>query len=319
MATVAQFTEGLLARNGASYQGLHVFPICVTSAEFEKPLGFSSLEDGLSTRRLEARETADMSFVRLKNSGSPIAVIGGETLIGGGQNRMINCGSALLTGDSVEAPTSCVEIHRWDCKSGNDDAAPDDKKFFDRSDAVFGGLKRTMMVNSLGSMRTNRVIEPDQKKVWECITEAFGTSGARTKSLDMHDLYDFWDAPLKIFSSRFAIRPGQVGIIVFTDKNAWFADIFGDTELLYKNFRKLIKGYSLDALLKLERDGAARPYQASLDMAKNALKTIKPSLLHPLNEHRHKGTYFFESGKFCGTLLSCGGRLVHLSACSKQL
>lgn len=317
MATVAQYTEGLLTRNGASYQGLNVFPICVTSREFENPLGLTSLEEGMKSGRLKALETADMSFVQLKNRGESVAVICGETLIGGGQNRMINCGMVLSHGEGAEVPSSCVEIHRWDCKSGKDDPIPDDKKTFERSDAVFGGLKRVMTISSLSAMRSNRAIEPDQKKVWECVTEAFGTSGARTKSLDMHDLYDFWDAPLKIFSSRFAIRPGQVGIVVFTSKKTWFADIFGDADLLHKNYKKLIKGYSLDALLNLERDGTARPYSVGVDDAKNALKALKPALIHPLDAKRHKGSGFFESGKFCGTLLSNSGRLVHLSACSK--
>lgn len=305
-------------RNGASYQGLHVFPICVTSPEFEISLGMTTLEDGLKTGRLEACETAHMSYVHLRNRGETIAVMSGETLIGGAQNRMINCGVVLSGGESSEVASSCVELHRWDCKPGKDEPVPDDKQLFGSSDAVFGSLKKTMLVNSIGSMRTDRKMEPDQKKIWECITEAFGVSGARTKTLDLHDLYEFWESPLKIFSSRFALRPGQVGTMVFTDRNTWFVDIFGDSELLYKNFRKLLKGYSLDTLLNIERSGAAQTtYSINTDTAKSILKSLKPSLLHPLDPVRHRGSYFFDSRKFCGTLLTSATRLTHLSACSK--
>lgn len=318
MATLGHYIEKFAAKRGDSHQGLHVFPVCALSAEFAPPQGLLSLEEALSAGSIVATETGDMSVASLRNRGaSNVAALDGETLIGGGQNRMLVGGAALSPGEAIETPSCCVEIHRWDCSPGKK-ALDEDKKQFTGAASAFGTLKRERLMDSIYSMGADRRMEADQRKVWTRIAEAFSISGAATKTLDLHDLYDYWETHLKLFSSRFTIRQAQVGMIVFLDSRTWFADIFPDPDLLAANYRKLLKGYALDALLRLEKDIApSPPGSVKLEAAQNVIKLLRPVLPLPLDQTKHRGAHFFETAKLCGSALCRDRGFIHIFACSK--
>jgi len=307
-------------RTGASYQGLWIFPVCLVAPEFDKSAGeFRTLEEGLRAGTLRVSETGDMGRVLVGNrNGARAVMLEGETLVGGAQNRMINAGAALAPGAETELPSSCVELHRWDCRTGEKDSIPDDKKYFQRSDIVFGSLKRLKLTGSLHSLHSDRRPAVDQQKVWKHIAGQFGVSGAATRTLDLHDLYEFWDAPLRIFSSRFTVARNQVGLISFLDRHTWFADLFLNNDLLFKNFRKLVRAYSFDALIRLEKEYRAPAGAPCLEDARGILKTLRTARLHPCETgpRGSAGNFFFSTARFAGSALLDAGLLVHMTACS---
>ncbi len=317
--TLSQYIEGLLVRNGTAYQGLIIYPICLIAPEFEVTVGeTASLGEALKRGSIHVLETGEMDNIRIINRRGRTVIIDGETLIGGAQNRMINAGAVFDGKEESEMPSSCVEVHRWEC--GGDKTILPGKRLFRDTDVVFGSLKRLKMTESVRSLHKDRAISIDQRKVWKHIAEVFGVSGAKTKTLDMHDLYEFWDKPLHILSRRFTFTRRQVGTISFLDKKTWFIDIFMNSDMLMKNFRKIVRAYSFDALIQVER-GRSTEYlkMPSVQDARQVLKSLRLARLHvfDVDTAGRRKNHFFSTNRYCGTAVIEGETLIHLTACSK--
>jgi len=320
MGTLAEHLDGLIIKSPSTCQGLTVFPVCLISGEFEKSgEDFLTVGEGLKSGGIRVYETGEMDRVEIENrNGCRAVALDGETLLGGAQNRMITSGSVIESGRRENVPTSCVEVHRWDAKSGDRGGIPAEKKYFTGSEAVFGSLKRLKMKETLPALRSDRRSELDQKKVWQHIVDNFGVCGAASKTLDLHDMYEFWEAPLRAFSTRFTVLPNQVGMISFLDRKTWFADIFLNNDLLFRNFRKLVRAYAFDALIRLEKGLRAPSKKPGMDEAKAVFRGLKSASLHQMKaasgEYRH--SHFFSTARFCGTAVIHDGRAVQIAACS---
>lgn len=141
IGTLSEYIEGLLVRNGSAYQGLIIYPVCLIAPEFEVTAEeMTSLTEALKKGSAHVLETGEMDKIRIMNRRGQMVVLDGETLIGGAQNRMINAGAVFDGKEEAEMPSSCVEVHRWEC--GGDKTIPSGKHMFRDSDVVFGSLKR---------------------------------------------------------------------------------------------------------------------------------------------------------------------------------
>ena len=318
MLTLAQILDGVVVKNGSAYQGLYVFPICLILPEpetgGEEPV---TLEDGFKGGGLAVYETGVMDRVRIVNrSGRSAVALDGETLLGGAQNRIINAGALIRNGAEAELPSSCAEVRRWDCPRDKKTALPPEKSVFNRSNFAFGSLRRLKMSEAIHSLRKDRVVAVDQKKVWEHIVRQFGHSGASTKTLDLHDLYDFWEAPLNLFPPRFPAAPRLIGLIVFQDRDNWFLDLFAGRDIMFKYVKKIIRGHAFDTLIRIERE---LPVPASkkprIEDARAALKSIKVAPTHKFKTGDSESCFFATSAAV-GIAAFPGSSLLHLAACS---
>jgi len=157
----------------------------------------------------------------------------------------------------------------------------------------------------------------DQNAVWKDIVNHFGISGANTKTLDLHDLYDHWDAALRIMEPRFHIQKNQVGMISFLDKHTWHVDLFRDHDMLYKYFKPLVRAYAFDALIRLESQTPARG-KAQIDNARDIFKSLRTALCHPFpSPGGASKSIFFTTRSAQGTALLAESHLIQLTACSK--
>lgn len=317
MLSIAPFLDGLVVRPGTAYQGLHIFPVCIVSNEFapEYP-ELISLTQGLESGRLLLGETGEMDKVRVRNAGMHDAMLlDGETLIGGAQNRMLNTAALIPARCEAEVPASCVEVHRWEIK--NKDEIPADKRAFRKSALAYGHLRRLRMEHAHRSLRSDRTVRLDQNAVWKDIVNHFGISGANTKTLDLHDLYDHWDAALRIMEPRFYILKNQVGMISLLDKHTWHVDLFRDHDMLYKYFRPLVRAYAFDALIRLESQTLARG-KAQIEHARDIFKSLRTALCHAfLSPGSASTAMFFTTRSAQGTALLSESHLIQLTACTR--
>ena len=139
----------------------------VIETQFNQGLLFEGLEGEMDRVRITSR------------NGQRAVALEGETLIGGAQNRIINAGAVIDSGREMELPSSCGEVHRWDCLPGRDDPVPPDKRNFGGSDHGFGSLRRLKMDAAVHSLRSDRRVNIEQKIVWEhivkqCVGPAYG-------------------------------------------------------------------------------------------------------------------------------------------------
>ncbi|HOC94081.1 MAG TPA: hypothetical protein PKH33_17160 [bacterium] len=319
MISAAAFLDGLTVKNGSSWQGLWIFPVCLISPEFEKNgTEFSPLSEGIARGTARALETGSMERMLIVNNGPrPLAALEGETLEGGAQSRLISAGAAVAPGAEAELPSCCVEVRRWDCRPGAADPIPDDKKTFRRADFSMGSLRRARMASAAKSAGSGGLFAPNQKDVWEHIVRLFGESGAASRALDLHDLYEHWDSPIRSFCARFSAFHNQTGLIAFLDKDIWFADIFANRDMFLKYFRGVVRGHCFDALLRLERGHNVPPSKSpGPDSARDALKRIKLARSTSFEIASASGI-FLSSPRILGCALTNSTSILHLSACSR--
>lgn len=315
--SIAPFLDGLTVRPGASHYGLHIFPVCEipgrTAAECPELL---SLAQGLSSGRLLIGETGEMDKVRIRNaSGAGALLLDGETLIGGAQNRMINAAAVVPSRHEADLPCSCVEVRRWDMKRKDD--IPEGKRAFRVSAMAYGRLRRLRMEHAHRSLRADRSVRVEQDAVWKDIVSGFGVSGANTKTLDLHDLYEHWDAALRMIEPRFFIHKNQAGIMSFLDRRTWHLDLFRDHDMLYKYFKPLVRAYAFEALIRLESGTPARG-AAQLEHARDIFKSLRTTSCHAFAAPGGAArAVFFATRAAHGTALLADSHLIQLTACSK--
>lgn len=317
--TIAPFLDNLIVGKAVSYQGLTVFPLCVVHGDFDaQSADVATLGQGIAEGWLRAEETGAMERVRLRNLGTARALaLDGETLIGAAQNRMLNTSAVLPPGRDCELESCCVEVNRWEPKKKG---AGEEERLFTGSGLAHGSLRRLKMEQAEHSLMSDRVARVDQKEVWRNIVRQFGISGASTKTLDIHDLYEFWSPALRVYEQRFYMQKGQKGMVSFLDPDTWFIDVFLNYDMMAAYFRPLVRSYAFDDLIRLEsgpHPGApqARPAAAH---AQSRLLGIKTARCHPYPSPE-SNTVFFFTPNATGTAVLEGGSLLHLTTCSKSI
>ncbi|MEW5944987.1 MAG: DUF6569 family protein [bacterium] len=312
---VASFLDGFTLKKAISFKGLHVFPVCLIGSAAGGEKEIMSLDEGLGSGRAAVMETGEMDRVTIRNAGhAPVLIMDGETVLGGAQNRIMNTTTVVQPGERAELPASCAEVNRWEAKPGVD--LPAKCRNFTRSDMVFAGLRHQRMEEMIRSIRDGNRAAVDQNQVWRTIVQRFGVSGAKTRTLDLHDLYDFWFSALKVYSDRFHLVGGQAGMISFLDRRTWFADIFSSRDMLMKQYKKVIKGLAFDALIRLEMGVQLTASQTpGIDAARAALRAIKVSREEKTPDG---GNRYFESPVCIGFAAVAAGEVIYLTACSRE-
>lgn len=311
----AAFLDGFTIKSPMEYQGLTVFPVCRTGgAAPEAEDDMITLEEGIKGGRAHVLETGRMETVEVRNLDAlPLLIMDGETVVGGAQNRMLHTAAAVWPGEGVEMPSSCVELRRWDMKSG--EKPPPEKSRFTRCDVAFASLRRLRMEEIERSLTADNRIRVDQRNVWRAIVERFGASGVKTKTLDLHDLYDAWDAALRLVVARFHLVPAQTGMIVFLDRDEWFMDVFSSRGVMMKQYRKILKAIAFEMLIRLEEgkqpQASRRPKP---EHARAALRAVRTASETPTPDGRNR---FLSSPKCFGFAAVRAGEAICLSACSR--
>ncbi len=318
MASIAEHLDGLIVKPGACFEALSIFPVSLISLPAAQNETESiSIEEGLRTGAVKVLETGDMAKVKIINkSASEAMVIDGETVTGGAQNRLINSSMLIPAGREAEIPSSCVEIKRWDCPRGAKKEIPPDKLDFTGASFSFGSLRRVVGEAKIRSLATEGRMEVDQKLVWETIVRNFSITGASTRTLDLHDLFEALDGPVSSISARFAALRGQIGLIAFQDKDTWMADIFHSVDSFLGYFRKIVRGHAYDTAVRAESGGPTRK-QPTIDDARHVFKSLKTVFTHKFSMGDNAEILFFSSGKIRGTAAVHAGRLIHLNAFSR--
>ncbi len=314
MPTPAPHLDSLIIGKARTHAGLTVFPLCLTAREFQKyPHELIPLGDALANGNITATETGRMETITLAAHRAAAFAIAGETLIGGAQNRLINYSSLIPAGAKTELTASCVEVKRWEIPCGATDI-PSEIAAFRTSSIAFPALRRIQMRSASKGSPT-----PDQKAVWSAIVELFNFTRAPSATLDLHDLYTQYEPLTKDITARFAASPNQTGMIAFTGRGQWIADIFGSSALFLAHYRQLLKSAAFESVIHTERQLPATP-APDAEFAARILKSLRLPLLHPLHApvpNSHSQYYSFAAKNFFGTLLATPEGLVQLAAASR--
>jgi ARG and Rhodanese-Phosphatase-superfamily-associated Protein domain len=169
----------------------------------------------------------------------------GEELIGAKQNRILNVTVLVPAESDIRIPVSCVEEGRWHSRSAVFAAAPH---------TAYPELRRRKAV-ALSAEPLERGVA--QQVVWDAVREKAAVHGIDSPTGAQADVFRSQSKELGALRSAFALlQPGQSGAL-FALGDGLTLDYVSQPEAFARLYPKLLDGYLLDALERLDRKPAS--------------------------------------------------------------
>jgi hypothetical protein len=175
---------------------------------------------------------------------SNVLLYDGEELVGAKQNRILNI-SVLLPGVSeTRIPVSCVEEGRWSARSS---------AFMPARHTAYPALRR----RKAELLSTDPLAHGDaQRAVWNDVSAKAERLQAHAPTRAQADIFVSRDDDLQALRRAFPLVPGQSGAIFALGPNALTLDFVSQPRAFESLYPKLLDGYLLDALERLDRKPA---------------------------------------------------------------
>ncbi len=269
----------------------------------DNSIDYITLKEAMESSLLKITEVDDSGSVPelkvINEAETPVLLLDGEELIGAKQNRIVNTSILLKEKSETIIPVSCVEQGRWAYESKN----------FADSDNIASYKVRTKKSASVRrSVETSGRYSSDQGEVWNEIHKLQDRMEVRSPTSALRDVYEAKNNDLDDYLNAFERMDGQKGLLVFINGEIAGFDIVSSAPAYKDVHQKLIKSYSLDALVNKDK-------KIELD-ANKAKKFIKD--IQECNESKHKSVgygwdYRFASDSFIGSALLYQDQVIHAS------
>jgi hypothetical protein len=221
----------------------------------------------------------------------------GEELVGAKQNRILNISVLVGAETELPIPVSCVEEGRWRQVSPTFRASPQ---------AAHPELRR----RKAESLRLDPLAHGiSQSEVWDEVREKNLRLEVHSRTGASAHAYRRWHDPLLELERAFPLQPGQAGALLALGDDLCL-DYVSRPDAFERLYPKLLRGYMLDALERLDRPAASEETAAEFVSEVVAAEgTRRPSA--GLGEDLR-----LESAGVLGSGLELEGELLQLSAFS---
>lgn len=225
--------------------GLTLIPLEVELPQ--RASGYVTLDQALELDQLEVHEAPEQTvpFVEAATKLHAVLLLGGDTIIGGAQNRIVNLTILLKAAATTRIPVSCLELGRWD--SGRRFAAGR------QVDASMRGMVHRMVTeNASGPMQGEPAYGADQSGIWEEIGRRQARSSMHSPTEALHDVYRAETDAVAELTRAFSYPPGARGVAAALFDRLIGVDLFDSAETLERQWPRLVEGYA-SALLDRRR------------------------------------------------------------------
>jgi len=222
--------------------------IALESREPSRTPDYLSFEQAQAAKGIEVEEAPVQTVPTVDAATGPLPVLllGGDTIIGGAQNRIINITILLKAAAKTAIPVSCLEMGRWN-----------DGRWFASARPVDYAM-RSMVAEQV--TRGARAARPghavpfaaDQGAIWHEIGERQARAAHRSPTQALHDVYDAEERSLEEWVRAFPMPAGTRGIAVGINDRLVGLDLFDSAETLERQWPRLV-GSAASALLDCQR------------------------------------------------------------------
>jgi hypothetical protein len=208
--------------------------------------GYLTLEEAIP-RGLRIEELDSAGSVPELRVVNPLAehvlLYDGEELVGAKQNRILNVSVLVGTRTELPIPVSCVEQGRWHHVGMDFRGAPH---------AAHPELRR----RKAESLRMEPLARGlSQGEVWDEVREKNLRMDVHSMTGASADAYRRWEEPLLELERAFPLQPGQAGAVLALGSSLCL-DYVSRPDAFERLYSKLLRGYMLDALERLDQPGA---------------------------------------------------------------
>jgi hypothetical protein len=239
---VSAYLSGLRIGSPQTHQNLTLVPLLATA---DAPVDYVSLDEALKSGIVEISEISDSGSVQnlkvTNRSRSKVLILDGEELIGAKQNRISNASFIIPEMAEKVIPVSCIEEGRWRYSS----------KSFSGTDSMYASRgRRAKLQDTTSMLRVKREFRSDQVKVWDTVKRYLGMSGTNSSTDSFVDYQEQQRPDLDGYLAGFRPEPDQVGVMVLINGRLQGMDAFGRRITWQGVFRKLIRSYAMDAIVR---------------------------------------------------------------------
>jgi hypothetical protein len=275
----------------------------------------ATADAGLDIHEAEAQSVPTVEAITGKAS---VLILGGDTIIGGAQNRIINITIMLKAASTTAIPVTCLEHGRWNRGGRFTAARPVDHAL--RSMVAQQVTRRERgPAHPVGSGLEHR-FAADQGAVWSEIGQRQARAAVNSPTQALHDVYQREEATVDDFVRAFPMPAGSRGMAIGLFNRLAGLDLFDSTETLERQWPRLVASAAsalLDQQRGIDAGVAPRPTHRHLDSgaldrmlarASTALPdaTVTPSVGVGRDVR-------FAAPKVVGTALVHGGRAIHVA------
>src|SRR5690348_295838 len=282
-----------------------------------------ALRDGLF-QVTEQQQASVPELLATSTALAPVILIGGEQVVGGLQNRVLNTTMLVAAGTTLRVPVTCVEQGRWSparhaalpgrpVMDTGDQAAREQQRQFTSDEAAYASLRRVHAKKVSESLSSGLGHRSDQGAVWGEVSDRMARTSSHSPTYAMDALYKEPERAARLAEMTAALpRPaGAVGFVAVVGGEPVGAELFAGETLAGAYWEKLARSYALEAL-DAERQGTVRgtfagtEQQRLLDEAQAAEIAVyaSPGLGRDAR---------LAGAKVAGAGLVHEGRVVHLS------
>jgi hypothetical protein len=233
---ILQYLNAVRVGEPIEYKNLTIFPLLANKTLSLQ--NYVTLDEAMDKGWLKIKEvgSGEVNTVEVKNSGkNMVFIMTGEMLRGAKQDRMVQK-DVLIPAKSgwIEVPVFCVEHGRWTHVS------PEFK-----SDGF-------LVPNTVRDIATK---SESQSEVWDEIATSQEKLGISSGTGTVRANYEDDEVKKKVddYTGKFKKVPqlskSTIGVVVVTGNRIICFDMFANNGLLSKLWSKLIKSYTMDALV----------------------------------------------------------------------
>lgn len=268
---VRELLEGVRQGEPLRASALKLIPMVAASERVKRRTGYLPLEEALRRKLVAITEQAQEQVPELLATSTaevPVVLVGGEQVVGGLQNRVLNTTILIAALSTLQIPVTCVEAGRWHEERASYDAAgldegemPDQeggrlaRRAFISDEAAYARLRKLHAKAVTGSLSSGGGHRSDQLAVWDEVAERMEFTGSYSPSGAMHALYKTPERANKLKETMEALqRPeGALGFVAVLGSEVLGAELFADEALADAYWQKLARSYAVEALDADER------------------------------------------------------------------
>lgn len=273
---VRELIEGVRAGEALRAGGLTLIPLLPATERVKRQSGYLPLAEALRRGLVTVTEQAQATVPDLlatSTAETPVVLVGGEQVIGGLQNRVLNTTILVAAHVTQSIPVTCVEAGRWHDAGAygsytnvDDDDAPvsmdanvaqapaprrkTTARAFTSDEAGYATLRRMHAKAVTASLSSGHGHRSDQGAVWNEVSARMSSTSSYSPSSAMDTLYKTPERASKLAEAMATLkRPdGALGFVAVVGANVLGAEIFTDEALADAYWEKLARSYAVEAL-----------------------------------------------------------------------
>ena len=180
--------------------------------------------------------------VEVETGADPVVIFGGDTIVGGKQNRIVNVTIWLTPSTSTHIPVTCLEAGRWD---------PGAQMRFTAGPKADLSMRRMLNTQVHASARvapsfdeapSARRYAADQGAVWDEVDRKHQRAESYSRTAALHDLYEQEASDVEGLERAFPYPEGATGAAIAIGGRLVALEVFDRPETARKQWGRVVEG-----------------------------------------------------------------------------